>query len=49
MKYTGISNGKKYEVIKIDPDNPNIGLTKFPESGFTWWCTFDSIEISEDE
>lgn len=49
MRITGFSNGKKYEVIKIDPDNPNIGLTKFHETGFTQWCTFESIEISEDE
>ena len=42
---TGYSNGKKYKVIKVDTDNPCIGLTQLPEYSILTWCTFEKIEL----
>jgi hypothetical protein len=49
MEYIGYSKGKKYRVIKVDPDNPCIGLCVFPESQFAQWCTFEKIEQNEKQ
>ena len=44
MEYIGVSNGKEYEILEIDPDAPTCGLVKLDCHRSPAWCTFEIIK-----
>ena len=42
--YIGYSKGKSYRVLKVNEEEPLIGLVELEEFLHPCWCTFEKIE-----